>query len=330
MRPWFPISSGLLTWEHYQRLGPAWMVFCWMIHEQRAPKDGGPNTGAVRNGIPISNHEISACLGGMPARTIERHIALLERERYIRSEHVRGRAKRYWVTNPIRWVMVGPRGAAIVPAQVGAVGEVPAEVRAVVPAQVGAVGEVPAEVRAVVPVKVGADCPQKCGGSARKSAGANKEQEPRTKNKIKETQHGSAGLSESNGETDATAKAVRDWIQIKERLRAILSGGDYARLLRPAYLFRIAGNCLLVTIPPDGRISAALKTCPHIQPTVHSFGYSGVVFSVYPDDYQLEQLRIRDFPSSGKRCQLLSVRGSQWMPTYQTQPTTPHFENRCK
>lgn len=154
-RTWFPISSGLLTWKHYQRIAAAWMIFLWMIHEQRAPKDGEPNDGAVRNGEPISYECIGACLYGMPGRTVERHVRVLEAEGYIRSESGRGRAKRYWVTNPIRWAMVSPKGTAMVHAEVGAVGEVPAE--------------------------VGRECPQKWGESAPNFGEANKEQEPKTK-----------------------------------------------------------------------------------------------------------------------------------------------------
>jgi DNA-binding transcriptional ArsR family regulator len=108
-RTWFPVSSGLLTWEHYQRIGSAWMVFEWMIHEQRAPKNGEENTGRVRDGEPISYDQISASLQGMPARTIEKHVAALEREHYIRSERVPRKGKRYFVTNPIRWLMVLPK-----------------------------------------------------------------------------------------------------------------------------------------------------------------------------------------------------------------------------
>jgi hypothetical protein len=108
-RTWFPVSSGLLTWEHYQRIGPAWMVFEWMIHEQRAPRDGEENTGRVRDGEPISYEQISSSLQGMPTRTIEKHVAALERERYIRSEYVSRKGKRYFVTNAIRWLLILPR-----------------------------------------------------------------------------------------------------------------------------------------------------------------------------------------------------------------------------
>jgi hypothetical protein len=114
-RTWFPVSSGLLTWEHYQRIGSAWMVFEWMIHEQRAPKNGEENTGRVRDGEPISYGQISASLQGMPARTIEKHVAALEREHYIRSECVSRKGKRYFVTNAIRWLMVLPKNGERTP-----------------------------------------------------------------------------------------------------------------------------------------------------------------------------------------------------------------------
>jgi hypothetical protein len=159
-RVWFPISAGLLTWEHYQRLGPAWMVFEWMIHEQRAPKNGEENTGTVRNGDPISYEGIGECLHGMPARTVERHIALLESKGYIRSEYIRGHGKRYTVANPIRWSMVLRRnGESNKPDS--------------------------AEVRSTHSAEMGSSTPQECGAVLPINGEANKEQEPRTKNKIK-------------------------------------------------------------------------------------------------------------------------------------------------
>jgi hypothetical protein len=159
-RVWFPISAGLLTWEHYQRLGPAWMVFCWMIHEQRAPKGGEPNDGAIRNGEPISYEGIGGCLQGMPARTVERHIAILEREGYIRSEYIRGHGKRYTITNPIRWSMVLPRTGESVKGD-------------------------SAEVGSGHSAEMGRSTPQKCGAVLPRNGEANKEQKPKTKNKIK-------------------------------------------------------------------------------------------------------------------------------------------------
>ncbi|HEX3319437.1 MAG TPA: hypothetical protein VHR84_01930 [Terriglobales bacterium] len=112
---WFPVSSGLLTWEHYQRLGPAWLLFLWMIHEQRRPSNGEADTGAVNNGEPISYETISVRLQGMPARTIEKHVALLEREKYIRTEFVRTKGKKYFITNPIRWSVLLGNGESVLP-----------------------------------------------------------------------------------------------------------------------------------------------------------------------------------------------------------------------
>ena len=97
---WFPVSAGLLTFNHYQRLGSAVFLFLWFVHEERAPKNGAADTGAVRNGDLITYSQISAALEGIPIRTVERHVALLEREGYIRSETVGKKGKRYWVANP--------------------------------------------------------------------------------------------------------------------------------------------------------------------------------------------------------------------------------------
>jgi hypothetical protein len=108
-RNYFQVSAGLLTWDHYRRIGPAWMVFQWMIHEQRRPRDGEADTGLVMNGNPISYEGIGARLHGMPARTVERHVALLEQEGYIRSEYLRGRGTRYFICKPLRWQMGLPR-----------------------------------------------------------------------------------------------------------------------------------------------------------------------------------------------------------------------------
>jgi len=72
-RPWFPVSAGLLTRKHYERLGAAWMEFLWFVHQQYAPKNGEVDTGVVRNGNLISYPEISAALG-LPLRTVERQL----------------------------------------------------------------------------------------------------------------------------------------------------------------------------------------------------------------------------------------------------------------
>ena len=117
-RHWFPVSAGLLTAEHYQRLGTALMLFLWFIHEERQPKDGEEDTGAVRNGEPISCPEISAATG-LPVRTVERHMAILKRERYIRTEPVVGKGNLCWIANPIRWKMTS-KSTGVRPPEVAA------------------------------------------------------------------------------------------------------------------------------------------------------------------------------------------------------------------
>lgn len=159
-KPWFPVSAGLLTWDHFQRLGTAWMVFLWMIHQQRQPKNGEADTGAVHNGQPISYPEIGAALGGMPLRTVERHVTTLEREGYVRSKQIGGKGKSYWIANPIRWTMT--RNGAEQPAKSGEL-----------------FGN-PPEVADSNPPEVAGHPRHKCGEAHHKSGGDNKE--ARTKN----------------------------------------------------------------------------------------------------------------------------------------------------
>jgi hypothetical protein len=74
-RAWLHVSVGLLTFEHYERLGPAVLLFLWFVHEQRKPKDGEPDSGVVRNGELITYPQISAlrssaCLGAPSSGTL--------------------------------------------------------------------------------------------------------------------------------------------------------------------------------------------------------------------------------------------------------------------
>lgn len=175
-RRWFPVFSGLLTWKHYQRLGSAWMLFLWFIHQERKPQHGEQDDGAVRNGEPMSYQDISASLQGMPARTVEKHIAALEREGYIRSEYVRGHGKRYWVRKPIRWSILLPKN-----------------------------GDSP-EVGSTDSPDLGSSTPQSSVARLPRSGGANKEQEPRTlSSKTKP--------SSPDGEVDKRHAALRTHIQ---------------------------------------------------------------------------------------------------------------------
>jgi hypothetical protein len=103
-RTWFPVSSGLLTPKHYQAIGSALWVFLWLIHHQYRPKNGETDTGVVNAGGPVTCAQIGLELG-IPAETCRKHVAILERGEYVRSESVAGLGKRYFIVNPIRWAL---------------------------------------------------------------------------------------------------------------------------------------------------------------------------------------------------------------------------------
>jgi hypothetical protein len=105
-------------------------------------------------------------------------------------------------------------------------------------------------------------------------------------------QHGSAELSESDEHGEQNLKAVRDWLAIKKQLCEKPSEVFWAR---PAYCFKVAGDCLILSLPPDGRIVQAARDSQDLQRAVRAFGYSGAKFAPYPDNYTLEQFKNR-FP----------------------------------
>ena len=88
-------------------------------------------------------------------------------------------------------------------------------------------------------------------------------------------------------------KAVDDWISIKASVSPAF--GEDADALRSTYLLKVMGDCLLVALPVDGRIAAKLSAHPELQAAVRSAGYGGAKFTVYPDNYTLQQLGER-FP----------------------------------
>jgi hypothetical protein len=96
------VSSGLLTPEHRCRMGIAVWVFLWLVDHEFRSKTGGPNTGLVLNGCPITAGRIGSELG-LSVRTVQRNLETLEAEKYIRTEDILGIGKRYFIVNPKRW-----------------------------------------------------------------------------------------------------------------------------------------------------------------------------------------------------------------------------------
>jgi hypothetical protein len=101
-RTWFPVSSGILTPEHINRIGAAVWVFLWMVHHEHKPKGAKENIGLVNGGGALTCNRIGGDLG-IPAETCRRHLATLVSRGYIRAELLPGLGKRYYIANPIRW-----------------------------------------------------------------------------------------------------------------------------------------------------------------------------------------------------------------------------------
>ena len=98
----------------------------------------------------------------------QRHVALLEREGYIRSETVGKKGKRYWVANPIRWSLLS---AKIDHHKNGGSSDV----------DTTNVADHPENDT----TKMWGASPQKCGDDTHKNVVSNKEQEPRTNKNLK-------------------------------------------------------------------------------------------------------------------------------------------------
>lgn len=91
------------------------------------------------------------------------------------------------------------------------------------------------------------------------------------------------------------ARACRVWIEVKEKLRAEMNPHDFNHFVRPMYLLKLAGDCLIVSVPRNRRISERAKNCAVLQAAVKVRGYSGAFVVFYPSDEELIALSER-FP----------------------------------
>lgn len=95
-----------------------------------------------------------------------------------------------------------------------------------------------------------------------------------------------------------TREQVQNWLAIKETMRTKLSPEDWELWVRPARLIRVlAGGtrdaCLVVVVPPNGRIkSAALRDREALRLVAGQLGY-GVLLSTYPDEWEREEIKRR-------------------------------------
>lgn len=225
---WFPVSAGLLTFNHYQRLGSAVFLFLWFVHEERAPKNGAADTGAVRNGDLITYSQISAALEGIPIRTVERHVALLEREGYIRSETVGKKGKRYWVANPIRWSLLS---AKIDHHKNGGSSDV----------DTTKVADHPENDT----TKMWGASPQQCGVDTHKNVVSNKEQKPRTNKNLKPRGGGTQTPLPVGGEPLPEWMPLESWagfLEMRVRMKHPLEGRAHTLALKTLTDLRRKGH----------------------------------------------------------------------------------------
>lgn len=96
--------------------------------------------------------------------------------------------------------------------------------------------------------------------------------------------------------SDPNRKAVGDWVAIKARLSS-------ERWVRPIYFLRMAGRCMLLSMPADGRIIQQARASPCLQELAREYGYEGVLLTRYPDDYELRQLQA-NYPEQWKQLPL--------------------------
>jgi hypothetical protein len=94
-------------------------------------------------------------------------------------------------------------------------------------------------------------------------------------------------------EPHAFGAAMKVWIAIKTELQEYLSEEEWQRWVRPALLTKLMGDKVyLVGFPPNGRIiEAAERQKPLVQKLARNHGLQGIVFSRYPDEFELNKIR---------------------------------------
>jgi hypothetical protein len=83
--------------------------------------------------------------------------------------------------------------------------------------------------------------------------------------------------------------ALKIWFSIKERLQKEFPEANW---IRPIYLLRVYGDALGLVMPPNGEMVARAKSCSLLQELARNAGYSGALIGKYPEDYELERIRV--------------------------------------
>jgi hypothetical protein len=87
---------------------------------------------------------------------------------------------------------------------------------------------------------------------------------------------------------------VEVWLKIKEELKTKMHSAEWELWVRPARLLRVmSGNVMMIAFPPSGNIMrAAVERKKLLWEVADKYGYD-TVQTVYPDDWQREELKER-------------------------------------
>ncbi|HWY55737.1 MAG TPA: helix-turn-helix domain-containing protein [Terriglobales bacterium] len=93
--------------------------------------------------------------------------------------------------------------------------------------------------------------------------------------------------------------ALKQWLSIKERLKTELPQAEWELWVRPARLLKaLAGQCLLIALPPSDRIAkAAAARKAQLQALAREAGYKALSFTRYPTEHDLERWK-NEYPDS--------------------------------
>jgi hypothetical protein len=92
--------------------------------------------------------------------------------------------------------------------------------------------------------------------------------------------------------------ALQAWLKIQNLLRDEIEPKEWERWVRPAKLLRPMGKTLLIAVPPNTQIMRLAKSRQGLlHKRAAELGWEGIVLTPYPDQYQLDELRIR-FPEA--------------------------------
>jgi len=92
---WTGLKANILDWKHVRKMGNAIWLFGYLTTRQTTLNSSGE--GVVNYGHPLTFDTIHFHTQGIPIRTIRRWVAVLKREKYIRTEAHGKNGMIFWI-----------------------------------------------------------------------------------------------------------------------------------------------------------------------------------------------------------------------------------------